>query len=436
MRKKGDSDDAALAEEVQRLREQQRIARQNVNMLRSPVKTLYIFCLVILTKLRHLMSFLRLHLVLLFLSVFFLGCFALILTMPGKHEAMVEQAVEFIKLVIWWVGLGVLSSIGLGTGLHTFVLYLGPYIAQYTLAATECNTTALLRAKDGSFACPSEAVASASPVSLWAILRSVQLEAFLWGAGTAIGELPPYFVARAARLSGDKLEELEALGLDEPAGQRKNDAKVPTLERLKRRVYQGLQSFGFLGILLFASIPNPLFDLAGLMCGHFLIPFYKFFGATFIGKAVIKVSIQSIFVITVFSQNHLQALASAVEFCLPFLSGTFTAWLENEKKRLHETYINKGAGEAAGAEPKRENPIKALWEVFIALMVAFFLLSIVNSTVQHHLANQDELEVQKLMRRRKNADEAPVAGPSASAGVGDLLGSVIVDHRANPEKRQ
>ena len=34
---------------------------------------------------------------------------------------------------VWWVGLGVLSSIGLGTGLHTFVLYLGPYIAKVNL---------------------------------------------------------------------------------------------------------------------------------------------------------------------------------------------------------------------------------------------------------------------------------------------------------------
>lgn len=40
----------------------------------------------------------------------------------------------------------------------------------------------------------------------------------LWGAGTALGELPPYFMARAARLSGGRsgtenedLQELEEL---------------------------------------------------------------------------------------------------------------------------------------------------------------------------------------------------------------------------------
>ena len=36
------------------------------------------------------------------------------------------------------------------------------------------------------------------PINFWGILFFVQLESILWGLGTAIGELPPYFVARAA----------------------------------------------------------------------------------------------------------------------------------------------------------------------------------------------------------------------------------------------
>ena len=43
---------------------------------------------------------------------------------------------------------------------------------------------------------------------------------------------------------------------------------------------------------IYLQIPNPLFDLAGITCGHFLVPFWTFFGATLIGKAVIKMSIQ------------------------------------------------------------------------------------------------------------------------------------------------
>lgn len=41
---------------------------------------------------------------------------------------------------LYWLGLGVLSSVGLGTGLHTFLLYLGPHIATVTLAAYECGS--------------------------------------------------------------------------------------------------------------------------------------------------------------------------------------------------------------------------------------------------------------------------------------------------------
>lgn len=36
-----------------------------------------------------------------------------------------------------------------------------------------------------------------SRVPLSSILPQVQLEAILWGIGTALGELPPYFISRA-----------------------------------------------------------------------------------------------------------------------------------------------------------------------------------------------------------------------------------------------
>jgi uncharacterized membrane protein YdjX (TVP38/TMEM64 family) len=45
---------------------------------------------------------------------------------------------------------------------------------------------------------------------------------------------------------------------------------------------------GFWGIFLLAAWPNALFDLCGICCGHFLMPFWQFFGATLAGKAVVK----------------------------------------------------------------------------------------------------------------------------------------------------
>jgi len=43
------------------------------------------------------------------------------------------------------------------------------------------------------------------------IFMNVILEAFLWGAGTAIGELPPYYMAKAAAEAGKSNEEIEEL---------------------------------------------------------------------------------------------------------------------------------------------------------------------------------------------------------------------------------
>lgn len=59
---------------------------------------------------------------------------------PGNHQTLITSIRANLWFAVYWVGLGVLSSVGLGTGLHTFLLYLGPHIASVTLAAYECNS--------------------------------------------------------------------------------------------------------------------------------------------------------------------------------------------------------------------------------------------------------------------------------------------------------
>jgi vacuole membrane protein 1 len=101
------------------------------------------------------------------------------------------------------------------------------------------------------------------------------------------------------------------------------------LDRIKRKLLDIFQRLGFLAILIFASVPNPLFDLAGVTCGllphsfhaslsirihlgHFGVPFWTFFGATAIGKAVFKVGLQSLTVIYMFHEGHLESLLLTV----------------------------------------------------------------------------------------------------------------------------
>ena len=61
------------------------------------------------------------------------------LMLDGPHTPYRATFIDVVLFAFYWILLGVASSIGLGTGLHTFVLYLGPHIAKVTLAANQCN---------------------------------------------------------------------------------------------------------------------------------------------------------------------------------------------------------------------------------------------------------------------------------------------------------
>ena len=135
------------------------------------------------------------------------------------------------------------------------------------------------------------------------------MASFFWGAGTAFGELPPYFVARASAKAGKMTGDLK-----EMKGLLKKHWKERSLsENLQIFMYYTVEYAGFPGILVAASIPNPLFDLAGITCGYFLVPFYKFFVATFIGKAIIKASLQAFFVIFLFSKQNMNWIISNIK---------------------------------------------------------------------------------------------------------------------------
>ncbi len=151
----------------------------------------------------------------------------------------------------YWLILGVASSIGLGTGLHTFVLYLGPYIAKVTLAANECSYFPEMFPSRWEFQdfLPCKIPSTETQVvSFWTILYNVQLEAFMWGLGTAIGELPPYFMAKAAAEAGKSNEEIEELRNLE------NNSPSGFIDKIKSFLYSHLKRHGFITVLLCASV--------------------------------------------------------------------------------------------------------------------------------------------------------------------------------------
>lgn len=160
----------------------------------------------------------------------------------------------------YWIVLGVASSIGLGTGLHTFVLFLGPHIAQVTTAAYKCNSLDFeVKSGDNAFICPDPSSAAVA-ITFWSIAAKVQWEAFFWGLGTALGELPPYFVARAAAMAGQgnsDLNEIQAI-------RSKTSSDRSISEKTQLFIFDMMQRLGFFGILLCASV-----SVHELECAHY-----------------------------------------------------------------------------------------------------------------------------------------------------------------------
>lgn len=361
----------------------------------------------------------------------------LLLTVNGPHEKHVDELVHYFRFGLWWVGLGVASSIGLGSGLHTFVLYLGPHIAFLTIKATQCgrvdlktapyDTIQLNRAPSwidkscsefGSPLFPQLIDSERFRTPLLSILPQVQLEAILWGIGTAIGELPPYFVSRAARLSGESLKELKEL--DSSVIEGRGFLSV-WLVRLKRWTVSKSQHLNFFTILILASVPNPLFDLAGMLCGQLSVPFWKFFIATLIGKAIIKTHIQTIFIILVCNNQLLEWVEN--EFILilehiPVLSGILPHVmnkLHTAKERFNQQQNMPPLSLKAN---KWDFSFGTIWNTFVWLMLIGFLNKIITSTAQSFLEEKQKEKVEALIAAGGFKSEKEK--PECSNGTADL----------------
>ncbi|XP_034540064.1 vacuole membrane protein 1-like isoform X3 [Notolabrus celidotus] len=329
----GEMADSELVRDERKQKDQEE--RESLVLWKNPFLTLYFFILELLIMLKEWMSRLWQQRQTVFGLLILLVLFFIAYCVEGTHQKYVHYMEKKTLWCAYWVGLGILSSVGLGTGLHTFLLYLGPHIASVTLAAYECGSVDFPEPPyPDQIVCPQQEAQAPGPdaervgveaagadglvgsaavqgsISLWTIISKVRLEACMWGAGTAIGELPPYFMARAARLSGADPDDEDYQRFEEMLDETQSAQDFAT--RAKVAVQKLIQRVGFFGILACASIPNPLFDLAGITCGHFLVPFWTFFGATLIGKAVIKMHIQKLFVIVTFSRHIVEQMVSLI----------------------------------------------------------------------------------------------------------------------------
>ncbi|KAJ3016263.1 Vacuolar membrane protease, partial [Thoreauomyces humboldtii] len=317
----------------------------------------------------------------------------------GPHQEGLRDIEANIVWYGWWLMLGVASSIGLGTGLHTFVLFLGPHIAHVTLTAYQCQTLDFNTRGPDSFKCDmadtaSRSAAAAAALTVWQIAKKVRWESFFWGMGTSFGELPPYFVAKAAAEAGrddQGLDSIESL-ITKPRHLRTFG------ERVQIFMYNLMQSLGFFGILLCASIPNPLFDLAGIVCGSYGVPFLTFFGATFLGKAVFKSSIQTISVILMLSEESLSFILAELKRFVPPVHSVVQNLLDEQVKRYQRPH-DKDDGD------EKFNYIGAVWNAVLAGMIGYFAYSLLSSIAVSQMKKQQEVELTALKNTLESDDE-------------------------------
>jgi membrane protein YqaA with SNARE-associated domain len=264
-----------------------RIKRETLYLTRRPKATSVKFIRACIYFLQQCLAFALSHSSTFFYFVIFLFIWLFLRRIEGAHLLLMNDIQFSIEYIVWWLGLGILSSIGLGSGLQSGILFLFPHIIKVSLAATTCKTLDFESSSDmwfqkpeNLFKCP-PLTPDSTPVTFFGIWKKIILVCFLQSAGTAIGEIPPYWMTKAAREAALKAqyeneqeipEELEA------------NSSFSLINQGKVFLLWLLRNYGFYGVLLMASYPNIAFDLCGIACGHFLMPFWTFFLATFIGS--------------------------------------------------------------------------------------------------------------------------------------------------------
>lgn len=464
--------DIKVSGEVEALREKLSAARKQITMKKAPLTTTKLF-------LESVAGF-AWHIVLAVLKswITWLVAVPLIVAWFAGHQvapelyakpvcgetdgAMLWKVELAVKESLWWIVLGVLSSVGFGTGLHSGLMFLFPHVMQTVGAAEGCHTSEGL-IPWYNHPCKFQCSTTSGPkddstvtfLRLWLL---VTVQCMLWGAGTAMGELPPYLVSKAARTAGTTDEDYEA-ELEEAR------TKTDAFSRMKMWTIDFTQKHGFLGVFLLASWPNAAFDMCGMCCGYLLMPFWTFFIACILGKGVVKVNLQAAFFVNLFGSNFFRILCEAVDRVNAVLTGAvgkdlgLRQLLEKARRKLvskfemqsrfvpsklfateetlNSTAIaklyrklddsevvaarvlsewdangdgNLTAAELEGAASRTDGMIslssldpgkgtgilKMCWELFIVGLILFFVFSVVEQLAQSKQAEIDAEEVEKL----------------------------------------
>eukprot|EP00602_Paraphysomonas_sp_CaronLab_P011099 CAMPEP_0185023178 /NCGR_PEP_ID=MMETSP1103-20130426/5863_1 /TAXON_ID=36769 /ORGANISM="Paraphysomonas bandaiensis, Strain Caron Lab Isolate" /LENGTH=571 /DNA_ID=CAMNT_0027555635 /DNA_START=68 /DNA_END=1783 /DNA_ORIENTATION=+ len=385
-------------QEIADLEQEWKEERMKITLWQRPRQTLVLFgsamCSVIDKSVRYVMSH---PVVLRFLGPLCL-LWILLEFIPGPYTEFIDGIEFCIEYVVWWVGLGILSSIGLGSGLQTGVLFLFPHIIRVCLTAQTCKSLRFkslgaiwFRRSHDLFKCipHGEGEPEAPAASFIGVWLLVLLPSFLQATGTAIGEIPPYWMTRAAREAaieaGDRSEMPEEL---------ETNSKYSLVNRVKGRMIHFLRTHGFMGVFLMAAWPNFAFDLCGICCGHFLMPFWTFFGATFLGKACVRNTYQTLLMVTLFSERYLEVFIRTLQRLVPdglhldaYIREALEEFQESSQREIQQ---QEGGEEVNTHSSHGHSALAHAWSILMTVILVYFSLSCVQHFAQFYQAMIDK----------------------------------------------
>ena len=345
---------------------------------RHPFKVMHLFWLVLIDWIINLYSYLiEKHLIT-------MGIITSVYLLIALYIPRVTY--ETTIYIVWWVLLGILSSIGLGTGMHTGLLFLFPHIMFVCIAAETCggleftSWTNMWFSTNDSFICSSITglESSSVPSSFVGIFSKIFVPCFLWGMGSAIGEIPPYAISKAAKEASIRNKET-----DKSESKKNNEGKESyegkenkesnenywMFTGMKQWMIDFVEKNGFWGVLILSSWPNAFFDLCGICCGQFLMPFWTFFGAVFIGKALIKINLQAFVLIIFFSEKYRNMLIGVISALTSWQNTfNFDTIINNMINNLRTKFNNPDSDES-------RSWVSYGWNGLIAGVIMMFAIS-------------------------------------------------------------
>lgn len=127
-------------QDIANMEEDWKEERMKITLWQRPGRTLYLFSAAACKLSINTFKYLILHPVILrFLTPLFI-LWIILEFIPGPYTTYIDIFEFWVEYVVWWVGLGILSSIGLGSGLQTGVLFLFPHIMRVCLTAQTCKS--------------------------------------------------------------------------------------------------------------------------------------------------------------------------------------------------------------------------------------------------------------------------------------------------------